>query len=593
MYNYKEELKNFPNSFGVYIMKDKLDNILYIGKANNLKQRVSQYFNGQDKRIKIENLRKQIEKIEYVVTSSELESLILESNLIKENKPKFNTLLKDDKTYPYIEITLEEDFPRILNSKGIKNNKSKYFGPFPDAKSMNNIIDILNKNFKIRTCNNLNSKGCLYHQIHTCSAPCLKKINEKDYKQNINNCIKILEGNTKDIINEYTKKMLAFSEELEFEKAGECKKIIDDLNYITSKQRITSQKDIDEDIIVCEKTNKNAIIVIFIVRNGKIIGKEHFYMLESLDEDKVDIVETFIKQYYYGIAFLPKTILVEEELKEKKNIISFLEKIKGSKVEIKVPEKGDKKKLIELAIQNAKIIVNEDNNKELNKIKRQQEGINNLKELLNIDDLSRIESFDISNTSGVLNVASMVVFENGKAKKTNYRKFKLETSGPNDYECMKEVIRRRFTDEALLLTLPNLLLIDGGKGQVNIVKEVLDSLSLNIPICGMVKDDSHNTRGLFFNNKELDIKKSSEEFKLITNIQDETHNFAINYHRQLRAKEMTKSKLDEIKGIGDSKKKELLKTFGSIDNIKNASIEDLKKVKGISDSLAKIIKESL
>ena len=593
MFDYKEKLKTFPTTFGVYIMKDKNNSIIYVGKANNLKQRVNQYFNGQDKRTKIIHLIKNIENIEYIVTSSELESLILENNLIKENRPKYNTLLKDGKTYPYIEITLDEEFPRIITSRNIKNNKSKYFGPFPDTNAMNSIVEILNKLFKIRTCNNLNSKGCLYHQINTCSAPCLSKIKKEDYLKEINKCIDILNGNTKDIIKIYTSKMMEYSNNLEFEKAGECKKVLEDLKYITSKQRITSTKDINEDVIVCEKTEKDALIVVFMIRNGKIIGKENFHMQESLEEEKEVIITSFINQYYFGTSFLPKTIIVEKTLDEKENIEKYLEKIKGSKVSIIVPEKGDKKKLLELALSNAKIIINEEKNKEINKLKKQQEGINNLKEKLKLENLSRIESFDISNTSGILNVASMIVFENGKAKKSSYRKFRLKVEGSNDYECMREVLTRRFTDEELLKTMPNLILMDGGIGQITIAKEVLKKLNIDIPICGMVKDDHHNTRGLIFNDEELDIKKTSEEFKLITNIQDETHNFAINYHRQLRSKEFMHSKLDDIKGIGDAKKKLLLKEFGSINKIKEASIEDLKKVKGISEELAKELKDKL
>lgn len=592
MYN-TENLKNLPKTFGVYIMKDKNNNIIYVGKANNIKNRVSQYFNGSDKRLKIENLRKEIRNIEYIVTSSELEALILENNLIKENKPKFNTLLKDDKTYPYIEITLAEEFPRILNSKSIKNNNSKYFGPFPDVKTMNSIIELLQKTYKIRVCNTFNPKGCIYYQIKKCTAPCMSKITKEDYLENINKCISILSGNTKDIIKEYTSKMYEASENLEFEKAGEYKKHIENIKYITSKQRITSDTEENEDLIVCEKTDKNIVVVVFIIRNGKIIGKEHFYMLDSLEDSKQEIITSFLKQYYYGNSMCPNKIILEEDILDKELIKNYLSTINNTKIEIIIPQKGDKKKLIDLAIQNAKIIINEDIRKEQEKQKKESEGIENLKKLLNLESLERIESFDISNTSGIENVASMIVFENGKPKKNNYRKFRLEYKGPNDYECMKEVIKRRFTDETLLKTLPNVLFIDGGKGQISVVKEVLDELKIDIPICGMVKDEKHNTRGLIFNEKELSIKPISSEFKLITNIQDETHNFAINYHRLLRNKEMTKSKLDNIKGIGDSKKKELFKVFGTIERIKEASIEELSNIKGISKELAKLIKDNL
>lgn len=583
----------FPEESGVYIMKNKDSTIIYIGKANNLRSRVKQYFNGQDKRLKIEYLRKEITSIEYVVTSSEMEALILESNLIKQNKPKYNTLLKDDKQYPYIEVTLDEDFPRIISSREIKNNKSKYFGPFPDTKVVGEIINILTKNYKLRTCSTLPKKKCLYAQINKCSAPCENEIEKDVYLKNINKCIEILKGNIKDIAKEYTKKMYDFSENLEFEKANECKQILEGLKYITSKQRVSNQKDEDEDIIVCKKDDQRTVVVVFLLRNGKIIGKEHFFMENTSGDNESDIVCEFIKQYYYGFSSIPGTILLEDKSFDVNEVSSLLEKINEKKVTIKVPEKGDRKKLVALAKQNAEIILNEEKTKETLKKEKEEKGINNLKELLSIEDLSRIESFDISNTSGTLNVASMIVFKDGKPNKKSYRKFKLETNGSNDYECMKEVLRRRFTDTKLLETLPNVILMDGGKGQINVAKEVLDELSLSIPICGMVKDDTHSTRGLIFNDVELDIKESSPEFKLITQIQDETHNFAINYHKSLRDKAMTSSKLDAIKGVGDSKKKALLKKFGSIENIKNASLEELTSIRGVTEDLAKALKENL
>ena len=593
MFDYKQELKNFPETFGVYIMKNINDEIIYIGKANNLKQRVNQYFNGQDKRIKIESLRKQVERIEFIITASEMEALILENNLIKQNKPKFNTLLKDDKTYPYIEVTLYEDFPRLIISPVIKNNGSKYFGPFPDKKALNNIIDTLQKIYKLRTCNNLNKNGCLYYHMKTCSAPCKNLISKEMYIQGIGKCIDILSGKNSEIIKEFTEKMFEVAENLEFEKAQEYKNIIEDLKYIASKQRISSIKDIEEDVIVCEKVLDVAIIVLFEVRNGNIIGQKRFFMEEYLDENSEDIVSSFIKQYYYNLTYLPKNIILENKLIEQENIEKYLNSLRGTNVDIIIPQKGKHKKLLELAKQNLNIIALEYKNKEESKKKKETEGWNNLSNLLNINNLKRIESFDISHTSGSLAVASMVVFENGKPNKKAYRKFKLEIDQNDDYKSMQEVIRRRFTDEKLLETLPDVLFIDGGEGQVGAAKEVLEELNINIPIVGMVKDDSHNTKDLLFNGKELGLKKSSPEFKLVVNIQDETHNFAINYHKQLRSKNMIYSKLDDIKGIGEIKKKLLLEEFKTIENIKNASVEELCKIKGINEELAKNIKISL
>lgn len=593
MFDYKQELKNFPETFGVYIMKDINDEIIYIGKANNLKQRVNQYFNGQDKRIKIESLRKQVERIEFIITASEMEALILENNLIKQNKPKFNTLLKDDKTYPYIEVTLYEDFPRLIVSPAIKNNGSKYFGPFPDRKALNNIIDTLQKIYKLRTCNNLNKNGCLYYHMKTCSAPCKNLISKEMYIQGINKCIDILSGKNSEIIKEFTEKMFEVAENLEFEKAQEYKNIIEDLKYIASKQRISSIKDIEEDIIVCEKVLGVAIIVLFEVRNGNIIGQKRFFMEEHLDESSEDIVSSFVKQYYYNLAYLPKNIILENKLIEQENIEKYLSSLRGTNVDIIIPQKGKYKKLLELAKQNLNIISLEYKNKEESKKKKETEGWNNLSNLLNINHLKRIESFDISHTSGSLAVASMVVFEDGKPDKKAYRKFKLEIDQNDDYKSMQEVIRRRFTDEKLLETLPDVLFVDGGEGQVGAAKEVLEELNINIPIVGMVKDDSHNTKDLLFNGEELGFKKNSSEFKLVVNIQDETHNFAINYHKQLRSKNMVHSKLDDIKGIGEIKKKLLLEEFKTIENIKNASIEELCKIKGINEELAKKIKISL
>lgn len=591
MFDYKKELENFPETFGVYIMKDKSGDIIYIGKANNLKQRVNQYFNGQDKRTKITFLRESIEKIEYIITTSESEALILENNLIKQNKPKFNTLLKDDKTYPYIKVTLNEDYPKIISSKEILKDNAKYFGPFPDIKAMNNVIDILNKTFKLRTCKNIKKDGCIYYHMKTCIAPCRNNDCKKEYMEQVNKCLSILNGKTKEIKNYFQSLMNEKAENLEFEEASKYRDFIKDLTYIEDKQKINIQKDVDTDIIVYRESDLISVVVLFVIRGGKIIETGRFFMNSSLDNN---IISAFIKQYYYNKPSISSNynICLEKELEDKGELINFFKESLNSKLNITIPKKGDNKRQLDLAIKNASVVLNEYLRKQEFKKKKEIEGFSNLKKILGLDSLHRIESFDISHTGGVMNVSSMVVFEDGKPNKKAYRKFKLEFSGVDDYSCMKEVIKRRFTDEKLLLSLPDVLFIDGGEGQINAVKEVLNEINIDIPVAGMVKDDNHNTKGLLFNGRELIIDKSSFEFKLLANIQDETHNFAINYHRKLRNKSISKSVLDNIKGIGDVKKKELLREFKDINGIKNASIDDLCKIKGINKELAKNILEA-
>lgn len=591
MFDYKKELENFPETFGVYIMKDKSGDIIYIGKANNLKQRVNQYFNGQDKRTKITFLRESIEKIEYIITTSESEALILENNLIKQNKPKFNTLLKDDKTYPYIKVTLNEDYPKIISSKEILKDNAKYFGPFPDIKAMNNVIDILNKTFKLRTCKNIKKDGCIYYHMKTCIAPCRNNDCKKEYMEQVNKCLSILNGKTKEIKNYFQSLMNEKAENLEFEEASKYRDFIKDLTYIEDKQKINIQKDVDTDIIVYRESDLISVVVLFVIRGGKIIETGRFFMNSSLDNN---IISAFIKQYYYNKPSISSNynICLEKELEDKGELINFFKESLNSKLNITIPKKGDNKRQLDLVIKNASVVLNEYLRKQEFKKKKEIEGFSNLKKILGLDSLHRIESFDISHTGGVMNVSSMVVFEDGKPNKKAYRKFKLEFSGVDDYSCMKEVIKRRFTDEKLLLSLPDVLFIDGGEGQINAVKEVLNEINIDIPVAGMVKDDNHNTKGLLFNGKELIMDKSSFEFKLLANIQDETHNFAINYHRKLRNKSISKSVLDNIKGIGDVKKKELLREFKDINGIKNASIDDLCKIKGINKELAKNILEA-
>ena len=574
-----EKIKSFPETPGCYLMKDISGKIIYVGKAKNLKKRVIQYFNGQDKRTKIESMRKNIYSIDYIVASSELEALILENNLIKEHRPFFNTLLKDDKQYPYIKITNEE-YPRILITRSFLNDKASYYGPYTDSEKIKEIIEVLQHEYKLILCNNFEKKGCMYYDINKCSAPCLNKITNEEYLKNVAKCKEILSGNIKKIIKKIEIKMKEASSNLEFEKAAIYRDEIESIKYITNKQFVQFQNSENEDIIV----SKENIVVIFRIRDGKLLSKNHFFMT-----DTEDIISNFIKQFYTSVSYIPSTIYLDKEIEDIEVLSTFLENIFNKKVVFKIAKKGKKKKLLDLAIQNVDVLLNEEKRKIIIKKERELLGIKHLEKLLGFE-IKRIESFDISNTSGIENVASMVVFEDGKPQKKKYRKFKLKTSGPDDYACMEEVINRRFTDEKLLEELPSVLFIDGGLGQVSSASKILEKLGIKIPICGMVKDDNHNTRALLYNEKELDIEKTSPEFKLITYIQDETHNFAINYHRLLRDKNMTKSALDDIKGLGEVRKKLLFAKFGTLENMQSANIEELCEIPGITEEIAKNIK---
>lgn len=575
MYN-KENLNKIPKNPGVYLMKDKQDNILYIGKAKNLNSRVKQYFideNVKKRGPKIEKMVTLIDDIEYIITNNEVEALVLENNLIKEHMPKYNTLLKDNKTYPYIKVTNEE-YPRILFSRKIEKDNAKYFGPYVDVTAINNVIDSLKDIYKIRYCDttNLPKTKCMYYEIKRCDGPCICDCKDK-YQENIKKIIEILSGNNAEVLKELKEKMMKYSDEMDFEMAIKYRELIKSFERINLKQNINNQFD-SQDIIAYERIENRAIVVIFFIRDGKLVNRDYFY-LENVEND---ILSSFIKQYYSNIIYFPKEIIISEDIEDKELLQEWInEKVKG--VKILIPQKGQKNKLIELATQNAKVLANE----EIQKIKSKQDKLSEeLKEISNIigvEELKRMESFDISNTAGVLNVASMVVFEDGNFKKNSYRKFRLNTVGADDYECMKEVITRRFTDDKMKF-YPTVLLIDGGKGQVNIVENVLKDLNIDIPVCGMVKDDNHRTRGLFYQNKEYSIKKS---INLITRIQDETHRFAVSYHSLLRSKEMLHSILDDIPGIGKKKKNILLEHFKSVENISNAQKEDFLNIKGIND----------
>lgn len=613
MFDIEEELKKLPDEPGVYLMHDKDDAIIYVGKAINLNRRVHSYFRASTKKtVKIQKMVSQIHYFEYIVTDSELEALVLENNLIKEHRPKYNTMLKDDKTYPYIKVTLGEPYPRLFMSRTMKKDHSKYYGPYTAAAKVKDTIDLLNKLFGLRTCRRVlprdigKDRPCLNYHMKQCSAPCMGGIDEEEYRKQVEGALEFLNGHYAPIIKSLEEKMNRASEDLDFEEAIRYRELIASVKAVAQKQKITESSGEDKDIIAMAADEADAVIQVFFVRNGKLIGREHFYMTHVAETPREEIIENFIKQFYAGTPFLPRTIMLQEEIGDRELIEQWLSGRKGSRVYLTVPKIGSKEKLVTLAAKNAEMVLSKDKERI-----RREEGrtIGAAKEIaaaIGIEKIDRIEAFDISNISGFQNVGSMVVFEKGKSHRSDYRKFRIKSvEGPDDYACMREVLTRRFLhglkeqkqyqdkqmDEAFgsFTKFPDLLLMDGGKGQVNIAKEVLNSLHIDIPVCGMVKDDHHRTRGLYFENKEIPIDRMSEGFKLITRIQDEAHRFAIEYHRSLRRNEGVHSVLDDIKGIGPAKRKALMRHFKSIGEIKEAEVEKLLEVQGITRPLAEEI----
>lgn len=610
MFDIEEELKKLPHTPGVYIMHDKSDAIIYVGKAVDLFNRVHSYFRvGYKKSPKIEKMVTQIKRFEYIITDSELEALVLENNLIKEHEPKYNTMLKDDKTYPYIMVTLGEKFPRVKSSRTMKKDKSRYFGPFTSNYAVKETLDLLNKAYKIRTCNKKltgepEGRPCLNYHIGQCMAPCTGKVSEEEYRENIDKVLDFLGGNYSSIVKDLEAKMNAASEALDFETAATYRDLINSVKAVTQKQKITDHDGDDKDVIAIarDKQDNEAVVQVFFVRDGKLIGREHFYMTHvSSSETDSDVLGDFVKQFYAGTPYIPKEIMLPTELEEAGLIEEWLTGRKESRVYIKVPKIGSKEKLVELARKNAALVLNQDRERLKREEGRTIGAVKEIQELLGLDKLNRMEAFDISNTSGFENVGSMVVFEKGKPKRSDYRKFKIKTvAGPDDYACMHEVLTRRLlrgkeeSGEEIntgFSSLPDLILMDGGRGQVNICLKVLDELRMNIPVCGMVKDDFHRTRGIYFNNKELPIDTHSEGFKLVTRIQDEAHRFAIEFHRSLRSKDQTKSVLDEIPGIGPARRKALMRTFASIEDVRNASEEELEAIPEMNPQAARSVYE--
>ena len=588
MFQIEEELKKLPGQPGVYIMHDAKDAIIYVGKAISLKNRVRQYFqSSRDKTAKIKQMVSKIARFEYIVTDSELEALVLECNLIKEHRPRYNTMLKDDKTYPYIKVTASEEYPRILFSRQMKKDKNKYFGPFTSAGAVKDTIELIRKIYRIRACSRKlpqdmgKDRPCLYYHIHQCDAPCQGYISQADYQKSVKQAVGFLNGQYEPVMKYLEEKMRTASETMEFEKAIEYRDLLDSVRKVAQKQKITSQSMEDRDIIAMAKDERDAVVQVFFVRDGKLIGREHFHMNLTGSESKAEILNSFVKQFYAGTPFVPHEIWVQEELEDAEVIASFLTARRGQKVRFVVPKMGEKERLVELAEKNAKMVLSQDKEKIKREELRTIGAMNQIGSWIGLSGIKRVEAYDISNISGFESVGSMIVYENGRPKRNDYRKFRIRTvQGPNDYASMREVLLRRFShgleetkklqaeggDLAMgsFTRFPDLLMMDGGRGQVNIALEVLRELQLEIPVCGMVKDDNHRTRGLYYQNVEIPIDHHSEGFQLITRIQDEAHRFAIEYHRSLRGKEQVRSVLDDIKGIGPARRKSLMRTFKTI-----------------------------
>jgi excinuclease ABC subunit C len=611
----EEELKKLPAKPGVYIMHDKKDAIIYVGKAISLKNRVRQYFQtSRNKGAKIERMVTQIERFEYIITDSELEALVLECNLIKEHRPKYNTMLKDDKGYPFIKVTVNEEFPRVLFSHQMKKDKCRYYGPYTSAGAVKDAVELSRKLYHLRSCNrNLprdigKERPCLYYHIKQCNAPCQGYVSREEYHKQVEKLLDFLGGNSKPVIRDLEAKMKQAAEEMNFEDAAQYRDLIQSVTRIQERQKITDQHGDDKDVIAVAIDGEDAVAQVFFVRDGRLIGRDHFYVKVAEGDSRPLVISSFLKQFYAGTPYIPKEIMMQEEIEDQEIIEEWLGKRRGQKVHLKVPKKGTKEKLVELAAQNAQLVLSQDREK----IKREEgRTIGAVKEIagwLGLDEVNRIEAFDISNISGFQSVGSMIVYEKGKPKRSDYRKFKIKwVKGANDYASMQEVLTRRFThgmdeqeeqkeqdldkDYGSFTKFPDLIMMDGGRGQVNIALDVLNRLGLEIPVCGMVKDDKHRTRGLYFNNAEIPIDRSSEGFKLITRVQDEAHRFAIEYHRSLRSKGQIHSVLDDIQGIGPARRKALMKHFKGLENIKEASCEELEQVPSMNAKSARQVYE--
>lgn len=615
MFDIQEELKKLPQKPGVYIMHDAKDAIIYIGKAVSLRNRVRQYFRpSHNEGLKKEQMVRQIERFEYIITDSELEALILECNLIKEHRPKYNTMLRDDKSYPYIRVTLGEDFPRVLFSHQMKKDKSRYFGPYTSGSAVKETIELLRKLYALRTCRRSLPKDigkerpCLNYHIHQCMAPCQGFISKEDYRQRIDQAIGFLNGNYQPILKELEQKMQEASKAMNFEKAIEYRDLVRAVQQIAQKQKITHADMEDKDIIAMASDGEDAVVQVFFVRDGKLIGRDHFHVTVGSEDGSAQVLATFLKQFYAGTPFIPREVMIQEEIEEADVIAEWLSQKRGQKAYLRVPKKGAKEKLVELARQNAAMVLSQDKEKIKREEGRTIGALKEISKLLGLTDIRRVEAYDISNTSGFESVGSMVVYEKGKPQRSDYRKFKLRTvTGPDDYASMYEVLTRRFShgikerqelrerdmenDYGSFTKFPDLIMMDGGKGQVNVALKALEELGLDIPVCGMVKDDNHRTRGLYYHNREIPIDRHSEGFQLITRVQDEAHRFAIEYHRSLRSKEQVHSVLDDIPGIGAARRKALMRNFQSLEEIRQADVEALAGIPTMNERAAKAVYE--
>ena len=610
MFQIEEELKKLPGKPGVYIMHGEKDEIIYVGKAVSLKNRVRQYFqSSRNKGAKIEQMVTHITRFEYIITDSELEALVLECNLIKEHRPKYNTMLKDDKSYPFIKVTVNEEYPRVLFARRMKKDKAKYFGPYTSAGAVKDVIELVRKLYKVRSCNRVlprdcgKDRPCLYYHMKQCSAPCQGYVSSEEYKKNIAELLKFLNGDFKDTIDMLTDKMMAASEEMRFEDAMEYRDLIRSIQKIGERQKITGYGEEDKDIIAVamdeslDLREQDAVVQVFFVRGGKLIGREHFYLRVARGDTKAQVLSSFMKQFYAGTPFIPREIMLQKEIEDAKIIEEWLTDRRKQRVYIRVPKKGTKEKLVELAEENAKMVLDKDRERIKREEGRTIGAVHEVEEWLGLSGIRRMEAYDISNTNGFDSVGSMVVYEHGKPKRNDYRKFKIKSvQGPDDYASMNEVLTRRFehglrerqdeSETGGFQAFPDLIMMDGGRGQVNIALEVLEKLNLHIPVCGMVKDDNHRTRGLYFNNVELPIDRNSECFRLITRIQDEAHRFAITFHRQLRSKGQVHSILDDIPGVGPARRKDLMRSFENIEAIRNATVDDLKELPSMNEKSA-------
>uniref|UniRef100_UPI003FEFD6F0 excinuclease ABC subunit UvrC n=1 Tax=Dorea sp. TaxID=2040332 RepID=UPI003FEFD6F0 len=603
-FNIQEELKKLPGKPGVYLMHDEKDAIIYVGKAISLKNRVRQYFqSSRNKGAKIEQMVTHISRFEYIVTDSELEALVLECNLIKEHRPKYNTMLMDDKSYPFIKVTVNEPFPRVMLARQMKKDKAKYFGPYTSAGAVKDTIELIRKHYHIRSCNRSLPKDigkerpCLNYHIHQCQAPCQGYISQEEYRKSIDEVVRFLNGHYDLVLKELEEKMMAASDSLEFEKAIEYRELLTSVQKVAQKQKITDTAGDDRDIIAMASEGEDAVVQVFFIRSGRLIGRDHFYLKSAENDTEGEILSSFIKQFYAGTPYIPAELMLPEEIEDQDIIEEWLTARRERRVHLRIPKKGTKEKLVELAQKNAQMVLKNDRERLKREEGRTIGAVKELEKILGLKGIIRMEAYDISNTNGFDSVGSMVVYEHGKPKRNDYRKFKIKTvQGPDDYASMNEVLTRRFghglreqqeeSETGGFQIFPDLIMMDGGRGQVNIALEVLEKLHLHIPVCGMVKDDNHRTRGLYFNNTELPIDRNSECFRLITRIQDEAHRFAITFHRQLRSKGQVHSVLDDIPGVGPARRKDLMRCFENIDAIRNATVEELKELPSMNEKSA-------